>query len=274
MKKKSFAGTLYTVLILFFLYAPIAVMIVFSFNAGRSTSVMSGLSFKWYGELFRDRATINSLVNTVIVAVISSIVSTIMGTAAATALFRYKSNVLRKSVLTVTNIPMMNPDIVTGFALMLLFVFCGRALGIQKDLLGLPTLLIAHITFELPYVILNVLPKLRQTDPNLFEAAQDLGCPPLRAYFKVILPAIMPGILAGLMMAFTLSVDDFIISYFVSGPTSQTLPIQIYAMTKRDVTPDMYALSTIIFLVILVMLMLYNGISSQKSPKKVRQRHR
>ena len=159
--------------------------------------------------------------------------------------------------MSVTNIPMMNPEIVTGVSMMLLFVFIGTLLKIN-GVLGFWTLFIAHVTFSLPYVILNILPKLKQTDPNLAEAAQDLGCTPGRAIAKVVLPAIRPGIISGFIMAFTLSLDDFIISYFVSGPKFQTLPIRIYSMTKKRVTPDMYALSTIIFVVILVMLVIVN----------------
>lgn len=272
MKKKTPAASyIYSALVFIFLYAPIAVLIVFSFNSGKSMSVFSGFSLHWYKELFNDRATLDAFKNTLIIAVLSSLISTVMGTAAATAIYNYKSKLLKKTVMTVTNIPMMNPEIVTGISMMLLFVFIGTFLG-KKDSLGFGTVLIAHITFELPYVILNVLPKLKQTDPNLFEAAQDLGCTPLKAYFKVVLPAVMSGVVSGLVMAFTLSVDDFIISYFVSGPTSQTLPIRIFAMTKKRVTPDMYALSTLIFVAILALLIISNLIGSKDDrPKKLKK---
>lgn len=265
-KKTSLGGKLYTALVFIFLYAPIAVLIVFSFNSGKSTSVFEGFSLYWYKELFNDAATLSAFKNTMIVAVVSSIISTIMGTAAATGIYGYKNKLVKTSIMTVTNIPMMNPEIVTGVSMMLLFVFIGAIFG-KTGTLGFPTLIIAHVTFELPYVILNVLPKLRQTDPHLSEAAQDLGCTPLQAFFKVVLPAIMPGIISGLMMAFTLSVDDFIISYFVSGTTSQTLPIRIFSMTKRRVTPDMYALSTLIFLAILILLIVSNIISARGDKK-------
>lgn len=266
MKKRlSVPSKVYSLLVFLFLYAPIAVLIVFSFNSGKSMSVFSGFSTHWYKELFRDEATLSALKNTGIVAIVSSVVSTVMGTAAATAVYRYRTKWFKSAVMTVTNIPMMNPDIVTGISMMLLFVFIGSLMG-RNDSLGLYTVIIAHITFELPYVILNVLPKLRQTDRSLMEAAQDLGCTPVRAYFKVVLPAIMPGIVSGLVMAFTLSVDDFVISYFVSGPTSQTLPIRIFSMTKKRVTPDMYALSTLIFVVILVLLLISN-FAGQKDGK-------
>ncbi len=265
-KKTSIGGKLYTALVFIFLYAPIAVLIVFSFNSGKSTSVFEGFSLYWYKELFNDAATLTAFKNSMIVAVVSSIISTVMGTAAATGIYGYKNKLVKTSIMTVTNIPMMNPEIVTGISMMLLFVFIGAIFG-KTGTLGFPTLIIAHVTFELPYVILNVLPKLRQTDPHLAEAAQDLGCTPLQAFFKVVLPAIMPGIISGLMMAFTLSVDDFIISYFVSGTSSQTLPIRIFSMTKRRVTPDMYALSTLIFLAILVLLIVSNIISARGDKK-------
>lgn len=265
-KKSSLFSNIYTVLVFLFLYAPIAVLILFSFNSGKSTAVFEGFSLYWYKELLNDATTLEAFKNSMIVAVVSSIIATVMGTTAATAIYGYKNKLLKSSIMTVTNIPMMNPEIVTGISMMLLFVFVGSLFG-KTGTLGFATLIIAHTTFELPYVILNVLPKLRQTDPHLAEAAQDLGCTPFQAFFKVVLPAIMPGIISGLMMAFTLSVDDFIISYFVSGTDSQTLPIRIFSMTKRRVTPDMYALSTIIFLAILVLLIVSNVVSAQGDKK-------
>ena len=268
MKKRlPVSAHIYSALMFIFLYAPIVVLVVFSFNSGKSMSVFSGFSLHWYQELFRDNATLDAFKNTLIIAVLSSLISTVMGTAAATAIFKYKNKLFKKAVMTVTNIPMMNPEIVTGISMMLLFVFIGSIFG-RSDSLGFGTVLIAHVTFELPYVILNVLPKLKQTDPNLFEAAQDLGCTPIKAYFKVVLPAIISGVVSGLVMAFTLSVDDFIISYFVSGPTSQTLPIRIFSMTKKRVTPDMYALSTLIFVAILALLILSNLIGSKDNKPK------
>lgn len=272
MKKKTSVGAkIYTALVYIFLYAPIVVLMVFSFNSGKSTSVMEGFSLRWYTELFNDEVTLTAFKNSMIVAVVSAVVSTVMGTAAATAIYNYKNKHLRAAVMTVTNIPMMNPEIVTGISMMLLFVFIGSLFG-KTGNLGFTTLIIAHITFELPYVILNVLPKLKQTDPHLAEAAQDLGCTPVQAFFKVVLPAIVPGIVSGAMMAFTLSVDDFIISYFVSGTNSQTLPIRIFSMTKRRVTPDMYALSTLIFLAILLLLVISNIISARGDKKLARKK--
>lgn len=258
---------IYTALILIFLYAPIAVMIVFSFNSARSTSLFGGFSLQWYGELLKDSTTIEALKNTLILAVLSSVIATAFGTLSAVGIYGMKSKWFRSATMTVTNVPMMNPDIVTGISLMLLFVFVGTFVG-SKNSLGFGTMLIAHITFNLPYVILSVLPKLKQTDKHLSEAAQDLGCTPFMSFFKVILPAIMPGVMTGMMMAFTLSLDDFVISYFTTGPSFQTLPIKIFSMTKRRVTPDMYALSTLIFLSVLILLILINIGQSRADKKK------
>lgn len=264
------ASRIYIALVFLFLYAPIFVLILFSFNSTSSTSVFSGFSLEWYKAILEDEATLKSLYNTVILAVTSSLTATVLGTAAAVGIDRFKKGPARSGVMAVTNIPMMNPEIVTGISMMLLFVFVGRLVN-TDSVLGFGTLLIAHVTFSLPYVILNVLPKLRQTDRNLAEAAQDLGCKPVAAFFKVVLPSIMPGILTGMIMAFTLSLDDFIISYFTSGPGFQTLPIAIFSMTKKRVKPDMYALSALIFVSILVLLILYNLAqtkSEDKSKKK------
>ncbi len=258
---------IYLALVMLFLYLPIIMLIVLSFNGTNSTSVIQGFSTKWYVELFKDSATITALTNTLILAVTSAITATVIGTLAAVGIDKMKKGFVKSSVMTVTNIPMMNPEIVTGVSMMLLFVFIGSILG-ASGVLGFWTLFIAHVTFSLPYVILNVLPKLRQTDANLSQAAQDLGCPPIKAFIKVVLPSILPGVIAGLIMAFTLSFDDFIISYFVSGPKFQTLPIRIFSMTKKRVTPDMYALSTIMFIVILVLLVLVNVLQAQGDNRK------
>lgn len=256
MKTKPLSK-IYIFLVFAFLYMPILVICVYSFNASNSTGVMAGLSLKWYAELFEDKATLTACYNTIILAIASSVASTVIGTLAALGIDKMKKGWRRSAVMSITDIPMMNPEIVTGVSMMLLFVFIGTILKIN-GVLGFWTLFIAHVTFSLPYVILNILPKLKQTDPNLAEAAQDLGCTPGKAIRKVVLPAIRPGIVSGFIMAFTLSLDDFIISYFVSGPKFQTLPIRIYSMTKKRVTPDMYALSTIIFVIILVMLIIVN----------------
>ena len=270
MKKKALSN-IYIALIMLFLYAPMAVMVVMSFNGTSSTSVLSGFSLKWYGELFNDRITLQALSNTLVLAITSSILALIIGTLAAVGINAMRKKWIKNAVLTVTNIPMMNPEIVTGVSMMLLFVFVGH-LVTTSDVLGFPTLLIAHVTFNLPYVILSVLPKLKQTDKHLGEAAQDLGCTPVSAFFKVILPNISSGIITGFIMAFTLSLDDFIISYFVSGPKFQTLPIVIFSMTKKKVKPDMYALSTLIFVTVLVLLILMNVMQSRAENKqKIKQ---
>ena len=265
--KMSPLSKLYVAFIMLLLYAPIVVMIVFSFNASASTSVMTGFSLKWYESLLHDSATINALKNTLILAVSSSLIATVMGTAAAVGLNVYKNKFIKKTVMGVTNIPMMNPEIVTGISMMLLFVFCAKLIGVT-DALGFGTMLVAHVTFNLPYVILSVLPKLRQMDKYLPEAAMDLGCTPIQSFFKVTLPSISTGIVSGLMMSFTLSLDDFVISYFTQGPSFETLPIRIFSMTKKRVTPDMYALSTLIFVVILVLLVLLN-VAQVRGEKKM-----
>lgn len=258
---------IYTVLIFVFLYAPIAIMILFSFNSTKSMGAFSGFSLRWYRELLGDADTLRSFYNTVILAVISSAVATVIGTAAAVGIFQMKNKWMRSASLTVTNIPMTNPEIVTGFSMMLLFVFVARLVNI-KGVLSFWTILIAHITFNLPYVILSVLPKLRQTDPHLQEAAEDLGCRPVQAFFKTVFPQITSGIITGLIMSFTLSLDDFVITYFTSGPEFQTLPIRIFSMTKKRVTPDMYSLSTILVVVILALLLLVNILQARNDKKK------
>lgn len=247
-----FIGLMYTLL-----YAPLLVMVFFSFNEAKSTSVFTGFSLKWYRELFSSSQTMTALTNTLVLAVTSALIATVIGTAAAVYIYYVRSKAWKTTLDFVTNIPMMNPDIVTGVSLMLLFVFVGRAIGAANSL-SFGTLLIAHVTFNLPYVILNVLPKLNQTDPYIYQAAQDLGSTPLQAFFKVVMPAIMPGIMSGMLMSFTLSLDDFVISYYTTGSSFQTLPLLIFSMTKKTVKPDMYALSTLIFVTVLVLLLAVN----------------
>ena len=250
MKKHS--GNIFIGIIYFLLYAPLLVMVFFSFNEAKSTSVFTGFSLKWYRELFSSSTTMTALKNTLILAVLSSVIATVIGTAAAVYIYYLRKKWWKNTLDIVTNIP-----IGTGVSLMLLFVFVGRLVGAANSL-SFITLLIAHITFNLPYVILNVLPKLNQTDSHLVEAAQDLGSTPTEAFFRVILPAIMPGVTSGLLMAFTLSLDDFVISYYTTGSSFQTLPLLIFSMTKKAVKPDMYALSTIIFVTVLVLLLAVN----------------
>lgn len=260
MKKLS---KLYMILILLFLYVPIFVLIVFSFNETKSRSVFSGFTLDWYKRLFNNRIIISSLINTIIIAFAASIISTILGTLAAIGINSMRK-VPKAMVMNVTNMPIINPEIVTGVSLMLLFVFFAARMNLE---FGFVTLLIAHITFDVPYVILNIMPKFKQMDPHLFEAAQDLGCSPFKAFKKIILPEIMPGIISGFLMAFTYSLDDFVISYFTSGSTSQTLPITIYSMTRRKISPEINALSTLIFIVVVIILIVKNIIESRQLKK-------
>ena len=263
--KKS-ASKIYTAIIFAFLFAPIIILLIFSFNEGKSLSVFTGFSLKWYKELFNDANTLEALKNSLVLAFSATAISAVLGTLASVGINRMRSRWYRAALDTVTNIPMTNPDIITGISLMLMFVFVGRLFGASTSLNFL-TMLIAHVTFCLPYVILQVLPKLQQMDRSLAEAAMDLGCPPLRAFFKVELPEIMPGIITGAIMAFTMSLDDFVISYFTSGNGFQTLPIRIYGMTKKTVTPKMYALATIIFFVTLTLLLINNIVDNEDSQK-------
>lgn len=272
MKKKNKPLlTVYSVLIFIFLYAPIAVLLLFSFNESSSTAQFTGFSLKWYHELANNAAALTAFKNSIVLAVLASLISGVLGTVSALGIDNIRNKHIKNLTKNVTNIPMMSPEIVSGISLMLLFVFLGRLFN-RTGVLGFSTLLIAHITFCLPYVILSVLPKLRQMDPHLPEAAQDLGCTPFRAFFRVVLPAILPGVVTGVMMAFTLSLDDFVISYFVSGSSAQTLPIQIFSMTKKRVTPDMYALSSLLFLAILVLMLLINAAESRGDKREKNHR--
>ena len=251
------SSKIYTALIMLFLFAPIAILLVFSFNESKSLSVFSSFSLYWYKELLRDSETLDAVKNTLLLACCASAISTVMGTAAAVGMNKLRNRYVRAVMDTATNIPMINPEIITGISLMLMFVFVGRLFGAATSL-SFWTMLIAHVTFCLPYVILQVLPKLQQMDKSLPEAAMDLGCTPFRAFLKVEIPEILPGVITGMIMAFTLSLDDFVISYFTTGNGFQTLPIRIYNMTKKTVTPKMYALATIIFFVILALLLISN----------------
>ncbi len=266
------SSKIFTVLMFVFLFAPIVIMLIFSFNESRSLSVFSGFSFKWYVELFNDGDTLVSVKNTLILAVCASVIATGMGTAAAVGIDKLRSRYIRAALDVTTNIPMVNPDIITGISMMFMFVFVSQLFGFANSL-SFGTLLIAHITFCLPYVILQVLPKLQQMDPALPEAAMDLGCTPWRAFWKAELPELMPGITTGLIMSFTLSLDDFVISYFTTGNGFQTLPIRIYNMTKKTVTPKMYALATITFFVILALLLLSN-LADSEDGRRVRAARR
>lgn len=258
---------IYLILIFGILYIPILTLILFSFNASNSTAVFTGFSLRWYIELFNSPETFEALRNTLILAVLSALISTVIGTVAAEGIFKMRSKLARAAINSVTNIPMMNPDIVTGMSMMLFFVAVAAILGITYEDMGFTAMLISHVTFCLPYVILSVLPRINELGNSLSEAALDLGCTPMQAFFKVKLPNIMPGVLSGMVMAFTMSLDDFVISYFVGSSNFQTLPLLIYSMTKKKVTPDMYALSTLVVVTIFILLVISNFRSGKKVEK-------
>ncbi len=267
---KKFLQSGYIFLVFALLYAPIVVLIIFSFNEAGSLSEFSGVSFVWYKELFHDEAALTALKNSLILAVLSSLIATVIGTFAALGLRYMRNRFFKAAVKSVTNIPMMNPDIVTGVSMMLLFVAVMTAIG-AHSFMGFGTMLIAHTTFNLPYVLLSVMPRFNQLDKSLSEAAQDLGCTPARAFFSVELPEIIPGIISGLMLGFTMSLDDFVISHFVSSPNFQTLPLYVYNQTVHNVKFSMYALCAIIVATILVVLLIVNfagSIGVYKGKKK------
>ena len=259
----------YMALIFIFLYAPLLIMVLFSFNEANSLSNFTGFSTRWYEELFQSEEVLDVLYNTLILAVCSSLIATVVGTAAAVGIEKMRTRWLKTAVTTVSNMPMMNPDIVTGISMALLFAFAMKLFNMES-IFGFWTVLIAHVTFNLPYVILSVVPKIRQMDRFLPEAALDLGCTPLQSFFKVELPSILPGVLSGFVMAFTLSLDDFVISYFTTDGDFQTLPIYIFGMTKRTVTPDIYSLSTLLFAGVLLLLILSNLLQSHSERKEQR----
>ncbi len=258
-KKKSlreFFSNFYLVLILIFLYAPIMTMMVLSFNISKSRTQWGGFTLSWYQQMLSDPNIISALYNTLLIAFVSALAACIIGTAAAIAINSMKP-VTRTIVLGITNIPMLNADIVTGISLMLAFIAFGISLGFK-------TILISHITFNIPYVILSVMPKLKQTNKYTYEAALDLGAHPIYAFFKVVFPDIMPGVLSGFLLAFTMSLDDFIITHFTRGAGINTLSTLIYSQVRRGIQPSMYALSTVIFLVVLVLLLITNYRPKQK----------
>lgn len=252
-KKRKIGSKIYVALVMVFLYLPIAVLILYSFNDGK-TSVWKGFTLKWYYELFNNSAIMTSLYNTLIIAVLAALVSTVLGTLAAIGIYNMKKPV-RSLVTNVSNIPIINPEIVTGVSFMLLFAFLGTLFNFE---MGFATVLIAHISFCTPYVILNVMPKLRQMDYSIYEAALDLGCNPRQAFFKTVMPEIMPGVISGMLMSFTYSLDDFVITYFTRGPKFQTLPIEIYTMLRRRISPTINALSTLLFIITIAILIILN----------------
>lgn len=246
----KFIKRFYLVLIFIFLYAPIAALMVLSFNSSKYMSRWDGFSLKWYEAMFSSDLIMSALKTTLVIALISAVVSTIIGTAACLGINRMKKSA-RAVVMGLNNIPMVNAEIVTGISLMLCFIAFGVSLGFG-------TILVSHITFCIPYVILSVMPKIKQMEPSTYEAALDLGASPVRAFFKVVLPDIRPGVLSGFLMAFTMSLDDFIITHFTKGAGVNTLSTLIYSEVRKGIKPSLYALSTIMFLAVLILLVIAN----------------
>ena len=257
---KGISSKIYLALLTLFMYVPILTLVVFSFNANDSRVVWGGFSLRWYESLFASETVMRSLLNTVLIAIVVSIFSTILGTCAAIGIFNLKKKT-SFLVMNITYIPIINPEIITGVSLMLLFKMFMTFIPFE---FGYITLILAHISFCVPYVIYNVLPKLRQMEPSLVEAAEDLGCNSRQAFFKVVIPEILPGVFSGFIMSLTYSVDDFVVSYFNSGSSVNTLPITIQSMTRRKIHPDINALSTLIFVVILAILVIKNIIDNRR----------
>ena len=257
---KTAAKKVYITLIFIFLYAPIVTLIVLSFNASKTRAKWGGFTLKWYKSLFENDVIMQALVNTLTIAFLSALLATLIGTVACISMQAMKRR-NRTILLGITNIPMLNADIVTGISLMLLFI----SLGIK---FGFLTILLAHITFNIPYVILSVMPRMRQLNPSVYEAALDLGASHLQAFFRVVFPDILPGILSGFLMAFTMSLDDFIITHFTKGPGIDTLSTKIYTEVKKGIKPEMYALSAIIFVSVLILLILVNYTPKKSGGKK------
>lgn len=253
---RKFIERSYVGLILFFLYAPIIILIILSFNSSKSRAKWGGFTLHWYKELFQNQGLMNALYTTLIIALLSALIATIIGTAAAIAINSMKKTP-RTIMVAITNIPMLNADIVTGISLMLLFVA-------MRYTLGFSSVLISHITFNIPYVILSVMPKLKQLNPSTFEAALDLGATPIYAFFKVILPDIFPGVLTGFFLAFTMSLDDFVITHFTKGPEINTISTKIYTEVRKGIKPEIYALSTLMFIAVLLLLVIINRRNADK----------
>lgn len=251
--KGNILSKIYIVLIMIFLYAPIAVLIFYSFNKGKST-VWQGFSLKWYEQLFKDDNIMNALGNTIIIAVLASFFATVLGTAAAIGINNFKGK-KRVLIQNASNIPIISPDIVMGVSLMLLFTFLGVMFNFE---MGFVTVLISHICFCVPFVVLNVMPRIRRMDSSIYDAALDLGCNQWQAFYKVVIHELMPGIFSGLLMSFTYSLDDFIITYFTRGAKFQNLSIEIYSMTHRRISPKINALSALLFLAVLIIMIIIN----------------
>ena len=284
-RKPSLFSRLMTGLIFLFLYAPIFVLIIFSFNNSKSRSVWAGFTLDWYDKLFHDQMILDALYTTLAVSVLAAVIATVAGTFAAIGFYNMKKR-WRTPLMTVNNIPMVNAEIVTGVSLCLFFVaffnlwgdfahWVNGAFGLQLPeqlYRGFGTMLIAHITFNIPYVILSIMPKLRQMDKNLVDAAQDLGCTWMQAFWKVVVPEIKPGIINGLLIAFTMSVDDFVISYFTAGSSTANLAMRIYAMTKKRISPEVNAVSTLLFVTVLVLLVIINVREARQERAAAKQR--
>ena len=267
----------YVILFFCFMYLPIAYMIVFSFNQSKGYALFTGFTFKWYTSLLHNESILHALWVSLYLALFSAVIATVLGTAASLGI----ASMGRKSRLLVTNITYIttvNPEIITGISLMMLFVayqrFASELDFLPDNIMGFPTLLIAHITFNIPYVILSVGPKLRQMDRNLVDAAMDLGCTWMQAFWKVIIPEIKPGIVSGALTAFTMSIDDFVISYFTAGSSSSTLAMTIYGMTKKKVTPEINAISTLLFVTVLVLLAVINVREARQERKLAAEQRR
>lgn len=257
---KSFLKKVYIAFILILLYAPIVTLIVLSFNNSKTRAKWGGFTIKWYGTLFENEQIMGALYTTLLLAFLSSLIASIIGTAAAIAMNSMKAKA--KAYFTaVTNIPMLNADIVTGISLMLIYLALDMTFGFK-------TVLLAHITFNIPYVILSVLPKLRQTNHSVYEAALDLGATPIYAFFKVIFPDILPGVISGFLLSFTMSLDDFIITHFSKGPGLDTLSTKIYTEVKKGIKPEMYALSTLMFITVLILIIFVNNVPDSKVEAK------
>ena len=253
-KLEKFISRFYLLIIFIFLYTPIVTLMVFSFNDSKSMGKWQGFTLRWYEQLFNNGRILSALESTLIIAIIASITATIIGTFAAIGIHRMRG-FKKQALLNINNLPVLNPDIVTGISLMSLFLIAGSLFRIE---FGFFTMLLAHITFNIPYVILNVLPKLKQMPTNIEEAALDLGATPWYAMRKVILPQIKPGIFAGFLRAFTMSIDDFVISFFTTGPGVTNLSIEIYSMARKGINPSINALSTLMFVTVLILLLIIN----------------
>ena len=258
MKKKgSMLSKVYMALVFIFMYAPIVLLIIFSFNNSKSRAVWHGFTLKWYRSLIHNDTIIHALEVTLAVSILAAVIATILGTLAALGIFAMKRRP-RQLMMGANNIPMMNPDIIFGVSLMLMFIFMAHSMHLQAFRLGFLTLLLAHITFNTPYVILSVMPRLRQMDQKQYEAARDLGASNIQAFRYVVLPQIKSGIITGLILSFTMSIDDVVVSYFTSGPTTETLGVIIFGMTRKRISPEINAFCTIMFVVVLLLLLLIN----------------